>query len=172
MIADGVRAKERQPKAVLPLHRAVTGSAIAAKLAEHCRNMPLIRRWCICRASKAWQRKSHHGNNRESARHLSFGVSVKSQSFTVLSHAPAAMIGFLGWKAIQSTSLVCFNRVRSFQLVVSQSTTSLGLFQSPSPTASVLPSGLKATLHTSPVCLPFSDATSVPSLVFHTRVMP
>src|SRR6266852_5356951 len=90
------------------------------------------------------------------------------QTLMVRSQLPAARHPPSPLIARHSTSPVCFNAPLSRQVSVSHSLISLGRFQSPSVVASVRPSGVKATAHTS-VPLPVIVFTSFLVAASHTR---
>src|SRR5205823_1556678 len=72
VIAGGIGPEEREPEAVLSLHRAVAHARVAAELAEERGDVPLIR-WRLLRgADEARQRESENSSGNESGHHLSF----------------------------------------------------------------------------------------------------
>src|SRR5262249_40595801 len=90
-----------------------------------------------------------------------FPTGRSVHTLIVSSEPPAARRRPSAEKATHSTSPVCGRVARRVHFAVSQSRTSPGRSQSPAPLASVLPSGAKATAHTSPGW-PFSTASGLP----------
>src|SRR5438094_3123827 len=84
--------------------------------------------------------------------------SVMFHRFKDLSHPPAARRLPFGLNETHRISPLVFSLADFFQVMVSQSKISPGRSQSPSPLASSLPSGEKATAHTSALW-PFNSAT-------------
>src|SRR5262249_23499726 len=105
-----VGGEERKPEAVLPADRTVTRPGVAPESTEQCRDVPLVRR--VFRRGRLRGPGSRGGKyeqqcGEESAHWSAFSVSVRSQSFAVLSQLPAASSGFFGANARQSTSPEC-----------------------------------------------------------------